>query len=190
MLVSLAFVTFLLQILSQMKNPFQKSYSAEEEALFNFLSGVRIFEKLNDEEKAHFIPYLYLRKYQQDEVVFFRKDPSHALYVIKRGKVSIFFDIGDEMEVLNQIGSSHSFGNNALIDDANRIYNAIVHSEEAELYVIPHVNIMDIFAANPKVQAKMLTSLSEMYDEYTKQLFASYKSSKGFFSLNLLYTTF
>jgi len=173
-----------------MKNPFQKSYSAEEVSLFNFLSGVRIFEKLNDEEKSYFIPYLYPRKYKQDEVVFFRKDPSHALYVIKRGKVSIFYDVGEEMEVLNQVGSSHSFGNSALISSTNRIYNAIVNSENAELYVIPHVNIMDIFAAKPKVQAKMLASLTEMYDEYTKQLFASYKSSKGFFSLDQLYTTF
>jgi signal-transduction protein with cAMP-binding, CBS, and nucleotidyltransferase domain len=173
-----------------MKNPFQKSYSAEDVSLFNFLSGVRIFEQLNDDEKAYFVPYLYLRKYKQDEVVFFRKDPSHALYVIKRGKISIFHDVGEEMEILNQVGSSHSFGNNALISNTNRIYNAIVNSESAELYVIPHVNIMDIFAANPKIQAKMLASLTEMYDEYTKQLFASYKSSKGFFSLDLLYTTF
>jgi CRP/FNR family cyclic AMP-dependent transcriptional regulator len=173
-----------------MKNPFQKSYSAEEVSLFNFLSGVRIFEKLTDEEKAYFVPYLYLRSYKQDEVVFFRKDPSHALYVVKRGKISIFHDVGEEMEVLNQIGSNHSFGNNALISNTNRIYNAIVNSNDADLYVVPHVNIMDIFSANPKIQAKMLSSLTEMYDEYTKQLFASYKSSKGFFSLNLLYTTF
>lgn len=173
-----------------MKNPFQKSYSADEISLFGFLSGIRIFEKLNEEEKAEFVPYLYLRKYKQDEVVFFRKDPSHALYLIKRGKISIFHDVGEEMEVLNQIGSSHSFGNNALIADTNRIYNAVVNSTDAELYVIPHVNIMDIFSSHPKIQAKLLASLTEMYDEYTKQLFASYKSSKGFFSLDLLYTTF
>ncbi len=173
-----------------MKNPFQKSYSAEELSLFNFLMGVRVFEKLSDDEKAFFVPYLYLRRYKQDEVIFFRKDPSHALYLVKRGKISIFYDVGEEMEVLNQIGSGHSFGNNALISDTNRIYNAIVSSKDADLYVIPHVNIMDIFASNPKIQAKMLASLTEMYDEYTKQLFVSYKSSKGFFSLDLLYTTF
>jgi signal-transduction protein with cAMP-binding, CBS, and nucleotidyltransferase domain len=173
-----------------MRNPFQKSYSAEDISVFSFLSGVRIFEKLNDEEKALFLPYLYLRRYNQDEVVFFRKDPSHALYVVKRGKVSISYDAGEEMEVLNQIGSSHSFGNNALINQTNRIYNAIVTSADADLYVIPHVNIMDIFTRNARIQAKMLSSLTEMYDEYTKQLFASYKSSKGFFSLDLLYTTF
>lgn len=173
-----------------MKNPFQKSYSAGDTSLFNFLSGVKVFEKLTDDEKSLFVPYLYPRKYRQDEVVFFRKDPSHALYVVKRGKINIFHDVEEEMEVLNQIGSSHSFGNNALISDTNRIYNAIVNSNDAELYVIPHVNIMDIFTDHPKVQAKMLSSLAEMYDEYTKQLFVSYKSSKGFFSLNLLYTTF
>jgi len=190
LILSPSFDNFPLANYPYMKNPFQKSYSNEEISLFTFLSGIRVFEKLSDEEKALFIPYLYPRKYKQDEIVFFRKDPSHALYLIKRGKVSIFHEAGEEMEVLNQIGSSHSFGNNALIHDTNRIYNAIVHSKDAELYVIPHVNIMDIFSANPKVQAKMLASLTEMYDEYTKQLFVSYKSSKGFFSLDLLYTTF
>lgn len=173
-----------------MKNPFQRSYSAEETSVFNFLSGIKIFEALSDDEKAFFLPYLYLRKYKQDEVVFFRKDPSHALYIIKRGKVSISFDVGDELEVLNQIGTGHSFGNNACIGDTNRFYNAIVTSPNADLYVIPHVNIMDIFSGQPKIKAKMLASLTEMYDEYTKQLFASYRSSKGFFSLDLLYTTF
>lgn len=154
------------------------------------MSGIKIFESLTDDEKAYFIPYLYPRKYKQDEVVFFRKDPSHALYIIKRGKVSISFDIGEDLEVLNQIGSGHSFGNNACIAETNRFYNAIVTSPDADLYVIPHVNIMDIFSAQPKIKAKVLASLTEMYDEYTKQLFASYRSSKGFFSLDLLYTTF
>ncbi|MFP4091107.1 MAG: Crp/Fnr family transcriptional regulator [Cyclobacteriaceae bacterium] len=173
-----------------MKNPFQRSYSSEELSVFSFLSGVKLFENLNNEEKAYFLPYLYLRKYNKDEVVFFRRDPSHALYVIKKGKVSISLDMGEDIEVLNQIGAGNSFGNNALIQATSRIYNAIVSSNDAELYVIPNVNIMDIFDSRPRIQAKMMSSLAEMYDEYNKSLFASYKSSKGFFSLDLLYTTF
>ena len=34
-----------------------------------------------------FVPYLYPRKYKKDEVVFFRDDPSQALYIVKREKL-------------------------------------------------------------------------------------------------------
>jgi signal-transduction protein with cAMP-binding, CBS, and nucleotidyltransferase domain len=173
-----------------MKNPFQRSYSAEELSIFNFLSGVKLFEQLNHEEKAFFLPYLYLRKYQRDEVVYFRRDPSHALYIIKKGKISIMLEQAGEMETLNKIGAGNSFGNNALIKNTSRLTSALVSSKDAELYVLPNVNIQDIFESRPRIKARMLESLAELYDEYNKSLFASYKSSQGFFSLDLLFTTF
>ena len=169
-----------------MKNPFQQSYSPEELAVFNFLSEVKLFESLSDEEKSFFIPYLYLRKYKQDEVVFFRGDPAHALYVVKEGKVELVLDIDQNFEQLTTVQAQQSFGNNALIKDTKRIYSAIVQSSEAGLYVIPHVNIYEIFSEKSKIKAKMFAALAYMYEQHIENLYESYRSSKGFFSLDLM----
>ena len=167
-----------------MKNPFQRSYSDEELAVFAFLSRVKLFEQLTHEEMTYFLPDLYLRKYKEEEVVFFRKDPSQAIYLIKKGKISLLMDLGNSFEQLNQLNPEDSFGNNALLPGTHRGYNAVVTSSEAELYVIPRVNILDIFDSQLRVKAKMLSSLSTLYNDYTLELINAYRSSKGFFSLN------
>lgn len=167
-----------------MRNPFQKSFTDEELELINFLSAFQLFEQLTATEKSAFFPYLYLRKYKEDEVVFFRKDPSHALYLIKSGKVALLIDEEQDFETLNMISTGQTFGNNSLLTKTQRPYSAVVRSNEAEMYVIPHVNIMDVFAEHPRVKAKMLASLGEMHNDYIQDLFHVYRSAKGFFNLN------
>lgn len=169
-----------------MKNPFQRSYSPEEMGVFDFLSEVKLFGGLTNEEKSYFLPYLYLRKYKKDEVVFFRGDPAHALYLIKKGKVDLVLDVDQEFEKLATARARQSFGNNALIKEADRLYSAIIRSNEAELYVIPHVNIKDIFREESRVQAKMFGALAGLYEQHVADLYESYRSSKGFFSLDLM----
>lgn len=167
-----------------MKNPFQRSYSPEEMVIFDFLSRTKLFDKLSHDEMAYFLPYLYLRKYKNNEVIFFRKDPGQAIYIIKEGAVSLMMDMADTFEGINHLAEGCCLGSNALLKDTYRAYNAVVTSPKAKLYVIPHVNIMDIFNSQLKIKSKMLESLAELYNEYTLELTHSYQSSKGFFSLD------
>jgi len=166
-----------------MINPFKKTYSEEELSLFEFLQSISLFKSLNYAELSDFLPYLYLRKYQEDEAVFFRNDPSHALYLVKEGMVTLSLDVDGKFEKVAEITPRRAFGNNSLIEGARRNYNAIVASTSAQLYVIPHVNIHDVFADHPKVKAKMMTALASLYDDYTSGLFKAYRSSIGFFKL-------
>lgn len=170
-----------------MQNPFKKSYSKKEIQLFRFLHRIPLFEKLNFDEMANFLPFMHLREYKQDEAVFFRGDPSHALYIVKNGAVSLHIDLKDEFEQLLTIRDDEAFGDNALLHDTIRIYHAIVKSEKANLYVIPQVNILEIFDRHPKIKAKMLESLALQYNGYTENLFKAYKSSFGFFDLSQVY---
>lgn len=167
-----------------MINPFRKSYSAKEINLFRYLSRIKVFEKLSYKEMSHFLPYLYLREYTHDEAVFLRGDPSNALYLVKNGKISLSIDLRDEMfELLRIVRSGEAFGNNTLVEHSHRIFNAIVESESAELYVIPKVNIFEIFQNHEVIKAKMMSSLAEIYDQVAVNLFKSYQSSSGFFNL-------
>ncbi len=170
-----------------MINPFKKSYSIKELNLFRMLSKVKPFERLNYEEMALFLPHLYLREYTIEEAVFFRNDPSNAIYIVKSGKVTLNIDINKSFEVLQVLKSGGYFGHNALIENSVRVYTAIVISEVSELYVLPKVNIMEVFDRRARVKAKMMTSLAELYNEFNQSIFKTYRSSLGFFNLSDAY---
>ncbi len=152
--------------------------------MFRTLNRVKMFDRLNYDDLALFLPFLHLREYKTDEVVFFRNDPSNALYIVKSGKISLNIDIQEEMQILQIMKSGGFFGQNALLEDTIRVYTAIVVSEIAELYVLPKVNVIEIFDRHPKIKAKVMTSLAELYNEFNTSVFKSYRKSLGFFTLD------
>ncbi|MDR7129362.1 CRP-like cAMP-binding protein [Algoriphagus sp. 4150] len=170
-----------------MRNPFSKTYTETEEQMFRFLGQIKFFESLKNKEMIRFIPAMHHRKYVKDEVVFFSKDPSQALYLVKSGNISLTIDIKDSFETILEIKRGEAFGENSLLENAKRTYTAIVVSEEAELIVIPHFAIQEIFDSNPKIKAKMMTSLTDYYNQNNQRLFRSYRESFGFFSLRQMF---
>ena len=167
-----------------MINLFNKSYTEKEINFFRFLSRMKLFEKLTYKEMSLLYPFFYLRGYKMDEVVFFRNDPSNALYLVKSGKVSLCLDMKDGFENLLTIKSGTAFGENTLLKHAMRQYNAIITSESSELYVIPKVNLEDTLEGHNKIKSKMLESLAEIYNDFQLNLFKYYKSSHGLFDLS------
>jgi CRP-like cAMP-binding protein len=170
-----------------MINPFKRSYTAEESALFKYMAEIKLFERLTYDELANFTPYMFLRTYGQDEAVFFRNDPSQALYLIRSGTVTLNIEMSEKFEVLSTMGRGQAFGDNALLENTRRIYTSIVTSERAEIYVLPQVNLFDVFENHPNIKAEMMNSLAELYNGYTVNLFKAYRSSFGFFDLGQAY---
>jgi len=170
-----------------MFNPFKKKYTQEEQDLFSFMNQVTHFEELTDEELSLITPYMYERVYKKDEVVFFRGDPSFALYIIINGNISLNIDVKDKFEELTIVHAGGTFGDNSILENSKRIYSSIVASEKAELYVIPQINILEIMDDRPEIKAKIMTSFAELYNNYTSNLFNVYKSSFGFFELGSVY---
>jgi CRP/FNR family transcriptional regulator, cyclic AMP receptor protein len=166
-----------------MFNPFKKSYSKEDKELFRFLLRNNLFDKLTEEELAAFLPYLHLRTYVRNEVVFFRGDPSQALYIIQEGEVLLNLDIEDEFEELARLGPTQAFGDNALLENTFRIYNAVCGSDKCKLYVLSNTNIWEIFENDVTIRAKMMAAMAEDYNRFTFNLFRAYKESFGFFDL-------
>lgn len=167
---------------------FRKKYSEADLLLFNFLRKNRLFEKLTDEELSYFAPFLYLRKYNENEVVFFTGDPSQAVYIVKSGLVALNLDIQDGFEKLMSLRSGRLFGDNAIFHGTRRIHTAIVMTDESELYVLPKANLMGIMQDHIEVRAKIMEAFATMYNEYTTNLFKTYKSSLGFFDLSTVYS--
>ena len=170
-----------------MRNPFSKTYTEEDLAMFGFLRQIKFFERLKNKEMERFLPAMHHRKYVKDEVVFFSKDPSQALYLVKNGNITLTIDIKDNFETIFNLGKGEAFGENSLLENAKRTYTALIVSEEAELIVVPHFAIQEVFESNPKIKAKMMTALAEYYNQNNQRLFKSYRESFGFFSLRQMY---
>mgnify|MGYP006213145205 CR=1 FL=1 len=94
-----------------MRNPFSKTYEPKELQMFDFMQGIRFFERLRQKELARFLPAMHERKYVKDEVVFFTKDPSQALYLIRRGQIDLTIDVRDNFETILQLKRGEAFGN-------------------------------------------------------------------------------
>ncbi|WP_186757518.1 Crp/Fnr family transcriptional regulator [Echinicola salinicaeni] len=170
-----------------MLNPFKRTYSEGELEIFEFLANTVFFNKLKYAEMYRFLSAIHNRKYVKDEVVFFRNDPSQALYIVKSGQVSLNVDIRNDFENILRLRRGMAFGENSLLTDAKRVYTAIVDSEEVELMVIPHYAVKEVFDSSPKIKAKMLASLAEYYNANNHRLFSAYKSSFGFFKLGQMF---
>lgn len=169
------------------QNPFAKTYSKQEKAIFRFLRKNDLFATLLDEELAYFTPHIYARTYAKNEIIFFRNDPSQALYLIKSGEVALNLDIENKFELLINLKKTHNFGENSLIENTRRSYNSISMTSDTELYVIPQINIFEIFEENMYIKAKIMASLSAQFEKYSQNLFANYRSSLGFMDLGEAY---
>ncbi len=155
--------------------------------IFRFLAKIKLFEQLSFQEMSLFMPYMHERDYRQNEVVFLRSDPSHALYLLRKGEVTLSLDMEEGFEQLAIVRAGTVLGESCLLKKSKRQLNAIVTSEGASFYVVPQFNLFTIFESHLRIKAKMLESLGELYNEYNGNLFKSYKSSLGFFDLSQLY---
>jgi hypothetical protein len=43
---------------------------------------------------------------------------------------------------------------------------------------------MEIFESRPRIKGKMMTSIAELYNNFNKRIFDTYRSSLGFFNLS------
>ena len=105
-----------------MNNPFKKTYSLAEREKFAFLEKVKFFKHLTYDEMSQFLPAIHQRKHVQDEVVFFRNDPSQALYILEKGEVTLNIDIRTDFETIIKIKEGEPFGENSLLENSKRSY--------------------------------------------------------------------
>ncbi len=166
---------------------FKRHYDKQEEDKLAFLDNVALFDTLSKDEKSYFLPFLHTRQYAPNEVVFFRGDASQALYIIVEGEVEINVDIRNDFEHIIKLSKYSSFGDNALLNNQTRIFNAIIQEKNAILYVLPHLSIQEIFKNYPVIKAKILENLAELQDAYFRNICDTYREGNGFFELRELF---
>jgi signal-transduction protein with cAMP-binding, CBS, and nucleotidyltransferase domain len=151
----------------------------------NDLRKHSLFAELTDDELFEFLPHLYLRAYNKDEVVYFRNDPSQAFYMIKTGVVELNLDIEDKFETIVNLEAGRFFGENSMMPETRRMYNAISRSSKTNLLILPQVNLLEIFADNASIKAKVHSALSKHYYKMLSGFIQNYRNSFAFFDLRI-----
>ena len=109
------------------------------------------------------------------------------MYILKSGSISLSIDYQDDLEELTTIPEGDAFGESCLLENTSRLLNAIVISDECKIFVIPQLNVLEIFENNLLIKAKIFSSLAKIYHEYNQNLFEAYRKSLGFFHLPMVY---
>lgn len=166
---------------------FSKNYTEEEQEMFDFLRENILFRELTNKELSFIVPVIHERKFKMDEVVFFRQDPSQAVYILKEGKVKLYMSINDNEEDLIELTEGYIFGQNGLIEGGKRNYNALVTEDKTVLFVIPQVAILEVFKKHPQLESKIYKQLAKYYNDFIGTVFTKYRDNYGLFELNQIY---
>lgn len=170
--------------MSWLKKLLTKKYSKKELSFFAFLRRNVVFNLLSNEDLEKIIPIMHLREYRPNEVVYFRGDPSQAIYILKKGHVTLSLD---QEEVLKEIKAGHIFGQNGIIEHSKRNYDAIATTQGASIYVIPQQALLDLFGRDDRLKSKVMTAFTTYYVGYISTIFDTYRANKGFFEMNQVY---
>jgi CRP-like cAMP-binding protein len=170
-----------------LKKLFKRTYSAKEQNNIDQISPYWLFEGCSNDELYSLLPYIYKRVYNRDEVIFFQNDPSQSVYFLEKGEVKLFLEINKNEERLTNLTKNSTFGENAVFDDSKRNYSAQVISDNAEILMIPHISLENMFEANPKLKGKIFYNVAHNFYSFSRKLVHNYTKDLGFFEIKTVF---
>lgn len=125
------------------------------------LSGVPLFAGCSPESLATLAAVCRTRSAPKGTTVFYQGDPSDALYVTRRGSVTIVLTHPDGRDlVINEMHAGDCFGELGLITGRPRSSAAIARTD-AELLIVPGDAFRRLLAEEPSVQRRLLQTTAE-----------------------------
>lgn len=120
------------------------------------LKGIYLFEDLTDEELKKISGIIVTEKHSGGSVLFHEGDKGDEFYIILEGAVRISQSIsGAGEEALTILEKGNYLGEMALIEDAPRSADAIIH-EDSELLVISKKDFDELLFFDKDIAYKML----------------------------------
>ncbi len=162
---------------------FKQKLSPEHKALCALIGRSSLFKDLKVYQLALLIPHLYVRRFEKGEIIFYRGDPSMALYFIKSGKLEAYLDDALEREVLARLKEGDSVGHNMVLKKADRLFNVMVTSPEAELLALPQDPLFELMRNHLSIRASLMLRFSLMSNDRLENLLGHYCQSRGVFHI-------
>ena len=141
---------------------------AQDMSYSELLSQVPIFSSLGSEDLEQLSTHLQPRNHQRGEVIFHQGDVGTALYIIRKGEVTIRLSSPDGKEVsLALLRRGAAFGEMALLDGEPRSTDAVAR-EESSLLGLSREDFQRFLAARPQVTPGLLAGMSRMVRRVTQ----------------------
>jgi uncharacterized membrane protein len=124
----------------------------------DYLADVSLFALLDDHERAALAERVDHKQLPKGAIVFNAGDPGAECYVVKSGKVEMFFrnDTGDRI-VIETAGPGEFFGEISLLDGGPRTASAIV-IEDLDALVVDRGDLDELFRIKPHAAMDLLTA--------------------------------
>jgi CRP-like cAMP-binding protein len=123
------------------------------------LKRVSTFSMLPDELLFRLAEELEEKVYATGELLFHLGDPGDSLYIVDRGRVRVYLDVGGKPLTLQEFGPGHTIGEMALIDGSPRSAN-VVALEETCIWRLDRNTYMDALLEQPELALGLLHELS------------------------------
>lgn len=99
------------------------------------------------------------KSFQAGEVIFREGEEAREMYVILRGSIEIFKEVGDSRKILNTFKEGDLFGEMALVDEKPRSATAVSRTD-VDLFVIGNADLERIVKHQPEFVLKIVRVLS------------------------------
>jgi len=132
----------------------------EKMELIKLLDLLPVFDNLSQSELVQVERFLHERKYMNGEDVFKEGDPGAAMYIIRKGKIDITKDFGENNTVtLATLKDGEFFGELALLQSMPR--SASAHAVgETWLLAFSKPDLEKIYDRNPRLSLKIVDNLA------------------------------
>jgi len=134
------------------------------------LEKVPLLTGLDEREIVRIAPFVLVRHYRNNQVIFRKGDEGDTLMIVAEGKVKIRSTSLDGREiVLNLINAGELFGEIAMLDGHERSGDAVAVGE-VSLLVISRRDIVPILHRHPEISVRLMFLLCERVRRTSEQV--------------------
>lgn len=134
------------------------------------LEKASLLRGLADHEISRIAPFVQVRRYRNNQVIFRKGDDGDSLMIVAEGKVKIRSTSLDGREIiLNIIDTGEVFGEIAMLDGQERTGDAIAVGEVSLLAILRR-DVVPIIRRHPEVSVRLMYLLCERLRRTSEQV--------------------
>ena len=126
------------------------------------LQEIPIFHNLGKREIKLISQMIYVRWYQQQEIIYHEDDPGIGMFIIYKGAVKLYRKSGlNGQEQISMLTQGDFFGEQSLLEDNIRLTSAMA-MEETCLLCILRPDLLRLIDRKPRVGNKLMFLLAQL----------------------------
>ena len=129
----------------------------------NLKDDIALFQKLDDHEVEHIIPYLQLARYEKGDVLFNEGESGDFVGFIAEGALEVKkqTDYKDKKIVIALLNKGSFVGEMSLVDEKQRSAT-VVAVEPTEIVIFKNESLDSLVNGHPQIAIKILKGLNKV----------------------------